>query len=547
MPDQADGAAHVPGASERSGDRTDPGIDVSAGAPRHPAGPEPWGTGAPEQQRAPEDPHPTHPVPSGTSPALYNRDLAPTTRSGRTWHAYSIFTLWANDAHSLGNYTFAIGLFALGLGAWQILLAFLLASTLLFALLSTSGIMGERTGVPFPVMSRISFGVAGAKVPAAVRGVVAIAWFGIQTYLAAVVLKVLIIALIPSAAGLDANSFLGLSTLGWISFAVLWVLQVLIVIRGMEMIRKYEAFAGPIILVTFLALAIWVFVTAVQAGVTIEWSGPNPLSGTEMWVNIGEAAALWVVIYGTFALNFCDFTRGAPSRGAILKGNFFGIPINMMFFAVIVILLSAGEFSTNGRIIDSPSDIVEQIPNTALLVLASLALIILTVAVNLMANFVAPIYMFANFFPKHLNFKRAAILTATIGFIILPWNLYNSPAVIVYFLGGLGALLGPIFGVIIVDYWVVRRGRINVPDLYTESSSGEYSYTRGTNLRAVAAGTPAAVVALVIALVPAFDGIAGFSWFFGAILAAILYWIIADHHKTYHDIDGEEIAVPPLH
>ncbi|MPV50341.1 NCS1 family nucleobase:cation symporter-1 [Pseudactinotalea sp. HY160] len=541
-----------PGESAPS-DRTHPGIDVSTGPPRHHAGPEPWGTGAPEQQRAPHDPQPSHPAPAGTSPALYNRDLAPTTRSGRTWHAYSIFTLWANDAHSLGNYTFAIGLFALGLGGWQILLAFLIASGLLFVLLSISGIMGERTGVPFPVMSRISFGVVGAKVPAAVRGVVAIAWFGIQTYLAAVVLKVLIIALYEPAAKLDESTFLGLSPLGWIAFVALWILQVLIVIRGMEMIRKYEAFAGPIILVTFLALAIWVFTKALSAGITIDWSpaltaagDPAPTGGA-MWLDIGKAAALWVVIYGTFVLNFCDFTRGAPHQKAVLKGNFFGIPINMMFFAVIVVALSASEFSINGTFIESPSDVVEQIPNTLLLALASLALIILTIAVNLMANFVAPIYMFANFFPKHLNFKRAAIITAIIGLIILPWNLYNSPAVIEYFLGGLGALLGPIFGVIIVDYWVVRRGRINVPDLYSQDPKGEYAYTRGTNLKAVAAGAPAAAVALIVALVPFFEGIAGFSWFIGAILAAAIFWIIADHHKDYHDVDGEAIAVPPLH
>lgn len=551
MPDETEhplgNAGHGSDDRAHPHDRTHPGIDVSSGPPRHPAGPEPWGTGAPEQQRAPHDPEPSHAVPPGASPALYNRDLAPTTRSGRTWHAYSIFTLWANDAHSLGNYTFAIGLFALGLGGWQILLAFLLASALLFVLLSISGIMGERTGVPFPVMSRISFGVAGAKVPAAVRGVVAIAWFGIQTYLAAVVLKVLIIALWPSAAALDETTFLGLSPLGWISFVALWILQVLIVIRGMEMIRKYEAFAGPIILVTFLALAIWMFTKAQSAGISINWSGPDPLTGLDMWIHIGEAAALWVVIYGTFVLNFCDFTRGAPNRKAVLKGNFFGIPINMMFFAVIVIVLSASEYSINGMIIESPSDVVEQIPNTLLLALASLALIILTIAVNLMANFVAPIYMFANFFPKHLNFKRAAIVTAAIGLIILPWNLYNSPTVIVYFLGGLGALLGPIFGVIIVDYWVVRRGRINVPDLYTKDPDGEYAFTRGTNLKAVAAGAPAAIVALIIALVPAFAGVAGFSWFIGAILAAVIYWIIADHHLDYNEVDGETIAVPPLH
>ena len=155
------------------------------------------------------------------SERLYNQDLAPTKRAGRRWSAYNIFTLWANDVHSLGNYAFAIGLFALGLGAWQILLSFLFGAAFLFLLLSLSGFMGEKLGVPFPVMSRIAFGIRGAQLAGVLRGGVAIVWFGIQTYLASVVLRVLLIALMPGLASLDQNSILGLSTLGWIAFVAL--------------------------------------------------------------------------------------------------------------------------------------------------------------------------------------------------------------------------------------------------------------------------------------------------------------------------------------
>src|SRR6478609_6704424 len=217
------------------------------------------------------------------SPSLYNIDLAPTKREGRRWTAYNIFTLWANDMHSLGNYSFAIGLFALGLGGWQILLALGLGGIFLFLLLNLSGFMGEKTGVPFPVMSRIAFGIRGAQIPALIRGAVAIAWFGIQTYLASVVLRILIIALAPSAQTLDTNSFLGLSTLGWISFVALWVIQVVIVSYGMEMIRKYEAFAGPVILITMVALAIWMLNSADWS---IAWTTPDSLTGADMWLKI---------------------------------------------------------------------------------------------------------------------------------------------------------------------------------------------------------------------------------------------------------------------
>nr|WP_232528362.1 NCS1 family nucleobase:cation symporter-1 [Microbacterium sp. MAH-37] len=483
-------------------------------------------------------------VQAGISPRLYNSDLAPTTREGRHWSAYSIFTLWANDVHSLGNYAFAIGLFSLGLSAGGVLAALAFGALFLFLLLTLSGYMGEKTGVPFPVMSRIAFGIHGAQIPALLRGGVAIAWFGVQTFLASQVLQVVLLAVLPGLQGLQEGSFLGLSALGWITFVALWVVQVIIVSYGMEMIRKYEAWAGPIILATFVALAVWVLV---QSGFQIDWAPAGQAEGAEFWLTALGAASLWVAIYGTFVLNFCDFTRGAKSKKAIVKGNFWGIPINMLFFGVVVVVLTGGSFKINGELITSPSQVVAAIPNTFLLVLASLALIVLTIAVNLMANFVAPTYALTNLFPRHLNFRKAAIVSAVIGLVILPWNLYNSPVVINVFLGGLGALLGPLFGIIMVDYWIIRKQRINVPELYSDSPTAEYAYTRGFNPRAVIALILSGAFALVITFVPAFKGLHDFSWFVAAGSAAIVYAIIADRRGPFHDVEGTEIAVTPTH
>ncbi len=481
---------------------------------------------------------------SPTSPRLYNQDLAPTQAIGRRWSAYSIFTLWANDVHSLGNYGFALGLFALGLGGWQILLALGIGAVLLFILLTFSGFMGHKTGVPFPVMSRIAFGIHGAQLPALIRGGVAIVWFGIQTFLASLVLRVLLIALAPGLKDLDNNSILGLSSLGWITFVFLWIVQVIIVRYGMDMIRKYEAFAGPIILITMISLAIWMFT---QAGGSIAWSTNHSLTGGAMWREIFAGGALWVAIYATFVLNFCDFTRSSTTRKSIIKGNFWGIPINMLLFGVIVVVLAGAQFKINGTIIGSPSDIVQTVPNTFLLVAAALALLVLTIAVNLMANFVAPIYALTNLFPKKLNFRRASLISAIIGLVILPWNLYSNPVVIVYFLGGLGALLGPLFGVIMADYWLIRRTRINVPELYSEARSGAYFYRNGVNPRAIGAFIPAAIISLVIAFVPVLEPLSSFSWFFGAGIGALAYFILADRKRVFHDVSGEPIAVPSVH
>ncbi len=480
------------------------------------------------------------------SPRLYNGDLAPTKKAGRPWSGYNIFTLWANDVHSLGNYSFAIGLFALGLGGWQILVSLGLGAVLLFALLTLSGLMGLKTGVPFPVMSRIAFGIHGAQLSALLRGAVAVVWFGIQTYLASVVFRVALIAVFPSLASLDTGSFLGLSALGWITFLALWALQLYIVSHGLETVRHYEAFAGPVILVTLAALSIWVFL---EAGATISFPDDR-LTGGEMWSTIFAGAGLWVAIYGTFVLNFCDFTRAAASRKAVIGGNFWGIPINMLLFGAIVVVLSGAQFAVDGTVIASPADVVETIPSTILLVAASLALLVLTIAVNLMANFVAPIYALANLAPKHLDFKRAALISAIIGLVILPWNLYNSPAVIVYFLGGLGALLGPLFGVIMADYWILRKARIDVPALFTENPDGVYHYRNGVNPRAILAFAIAAVLALLVAFLPAWAGFAGLSWFFGAGGGAIAYLLVAkrgDRQRELADVSGEDIAVAATH
>jgi NCS1 family nucleobase:cation symporter-1 len=486
-------------------------------------------------------------TPSGLSPGLYNRDLAPTQRAGRPWNGYNVFTLWANDVHSLGNYAFAIGLFALGLGGWQILLTFGIGGLMIFVLLCLSGYAGHKLGVPFPVMSRVAFGIRGGQVSSVIRGCVAIVWFGIQTFLASTVLRVAVIALVPGLRTWDSNSILGLSTLGWITFVALWLLQMVLASYGMELIRRYLSLAGPIALVTMLSIAVWLFA---EAGGQIAFpSTADTLTGGAMWGQIFAGAALWVVIYGTFMLNVCDFTRSAKTKTSITRGNFVGIMVNMLFFAGIVVVLAGAQFRINGRIIHNPRDVVATIPNTALLVIACAALIVLTVAVNLLANFVAPIYMFTNLAPRKLNFRRAAVITAVLGLVILPWNLYDSPAVINYFLGGLGAALGPVFGVIMTDYWLVRKARVDVPGLYTHEASGPYYYRSGINRRAFAALIPAIAVALSVALLPGLGVVSGFSWFFGAGVAAVIYLVIADRSMPMRDIDGEAIAVPstPAH
>lgn len=474
------------------------------------------------------------------SPRLHNRDLAPTRSEGRRWGGYSIFALWTNDVHNIANYSFAMGLYALGLGGWQILLSLLIGAALVYGFMNLTGYMGQKTGVPFPVISRISFGIFGAQLPALVRAVIAIAWFGIQTYLASVVLKVLLTALLPSVAVWDHNQVLGLSSLGWACFVSIWLVQLVILAYGMETVRRYEGFAGPVILLTMGCLAVWMYA---RVGGDLAWSIREPLQGASMWRHIFAGGALWLAIYGTMILNFCDFTRSAPSRRCIRQGNFWGLPVNILAFAVVTVVLCGAQFSIDGRVIENPTQIIQSIPDTLFLVLGCLALLIVTVAVNIMANFVAPAFVLSNLAPRLLTFRRAGMISATVAVLILPWNLYNSPLVIEYFLAGLGALLGPLYGIITADYWLLRRGKVNVPQLYTEAPEAAYHYRRGINPRAVAAVLPAATIAIVLALVPAFETVSAFSWLFGAAIAAAVYLLLSDRHQPFLDVSGETIAV----
>ena len=482
---------------------------------------------------SPEPPQPSRPL----SDRLYNADLAPPAE--RRWKTYSIFALWMNDVHNIGNYTFAAGLFAIGLGAIPSFFALLIGILIVFWGMNLMGRMGQKTGVPFPVMARISFGVHGAQIPALIRAVIAIAWYGIQTYLASIAVMVLALRIDPALLPMTQDSILGLSSLGWICFVGLWVVQLVILSFGMEIIRKFQDWAGPIVWIIMLVLAVWVMVLA---GGQIAWNPPNVLSGSAMWWEMLGAAGLTISTYGTLMLNFCDFSRFAPNTRSVIRGNFWGLPVNFTAFAMVSIIVTAGSYTLFGEIITDPAKIIAKVPNTFVLVVGAVMFAFATIGVNIVANFVSPAYDLANLAPKYINFRRGGIISAVLAVVVLPWNLYNSPTTVNYFLGGLGALLGPLFGVIIVDYWLLRRQKVNVPDLYSDAPDADYAYRRGINPRALIAFLPAAAIAIVLALAPTFEVLSAFSWVVGAVLAGVVYYLVADRNRTYTDVSGGHLA-----
>ncbi|GAA3758828.1 NCS1 family nucleobase:cation symporter-1 [Streptomyces tremellae] len=456
-------------------------------------------------------------------PRLHNADLAPARERG--WKVFDLFAMWMSDVHNLGNYTFAAGLLVLGMSAWQIFSSLLLGFVIIYVGMNLMGRIGQRTGLPFPVVARISFGVWGANIPALVRAVIAVLWYGIQTYLASVAVDVLLLTAVPGLTPWTRHSFLGLNALGWVSFLVLWAVQALIISRGMESVRRFQDFCGPAIWLVMIALAVWILDKAHwDISLTGSLKHTSAAGQVRQWFG---AVGLILSTYGTLMLNFCDFSRFAPDARTVRRGNFWGLPINSTAFALVSVVVTAGSLKVFGHAITNPAELIAKVGNTFVLILGALMFAVATMGVNIVANFVSPAYDLANVWPKRITFKVGGMISTVASLVVLPWNLFSNPAVVDYFLGGLGAFLGPLFGIIVVDYYLVKRERVDVQALFTAEEGSPYHYRGGVNPKAVAVFVPTAAVSAVIALVPAFAPVAAYSWFVGTASSALLYRLVA--------------------
>jgi len=382
---------------------------------------------------------------------------------------------------------------------------------------------GQRYGIPFPVLARVSFGVFGANLPALIRGFVAIAWYGVQTYLASRAVIVLLLVIHPSFASMTTGGFLGLTPLGWICFLALWLLQLVVITHGMETIRRFQNYAGAAISVVMVILAILLLA---RAHGHIDWAfGSAPMSFGVRLNNIMTIAALMFATFATFMLNLCDFSRFSPTRRSVTVGNFWGLPVNGLVFSAIAVVMTIASAEVYGRIIADPTELLAETGNPVLVGIGAVVFIFATIGVNVVANGVSPAYDFSNVFPSRITFTRGAIIACVIALFIMPWKLYSSPIVINYFLSTLGAFLGPLFGVIMVDYYLHRHGVISIPALYSDDPASAYYYRRGINPTAIIAFVPAAFASTSVALWPQLHSASAYSWFVGAFVAALIYHV----------------------
>ncbi|MYR08732.1 NCS1 family nucleobase:cation symporter-1 [Gordonia sp. SID5947] len=461
---------------------------------------------------------------------LTNSDLAPLRKQKWTW--YNIFAFWMSDVHSVGGYVFAGSLFALGIAAWQVLVALLVGIVAVNILCNLVAKPSQLAGVPYPVTTRIAFGVKGANIAAIIRGLIAVVWYGIQTYLASVAFGLLALKFWPGLepwGDVDQHGFLGLSALGWAGFILMWILQAFVFWNGMDTIRKFIDFCGPAVYVVMIALAAYLIVKAGWSNVSFDLSEGPGLSGWSSVTQMISAFALVVSYFSGPMLNFGDFSRYGRSFAEVKKGNFWGLPVNFLFFSLLVVCtVSAGAtvigHDEDGSIITDPVHIVDKIDNTTAAVLGVLTFAIATIGINIVANFVSPAFDFSNVAPTKITWRTGGMIAAIGSVLITPWNLFNNPTAIHYTMDTLGAVIGPLFGILIVDFYLIKKQKIEVDDLFSMEAGRSYSYRNGWN--------PIAVIAVILASILPIGFViwgtayqASFTWFMGAAAGGVIYWL----------------------
>ncbi|GAB2910743.1 NCS1 family nucleobase:cation symporter-1 [Nonomuraea fastidiosa] len=452
-------------------------------------------------------------------PRLTNADLAPLRE--QTWSSYNIFAFWMSDVHSVGGYVTAGSLFALGLASWQVLFALLAGIVIVNVFCNLVARPSQVTGVPYPVINRVVFGVLGANIPAIVRGSIAIAWYGVQTYLASQSLIIIFLKFWPATAALNEPTFLGLSALGYICYAILWVAQAAVFWRGMDAIRRFVDWAGPAVYVVMLVLAVYLVSRAGWENISLDLSQGESLGFAESIPVMLSAIALVVSYFSGPMLNFGDFSRYGRSFEAVKRGNLLGLPVNFLFFSLLTVITASATVPVFGELITDPIHTVQRIDTPFAILLGGLTFVIATVGINIVANFISPAFDFSNVSPQRISWRTGGMIAAVGSVLLTPWNWYGNPDAIHYTLGLLGALIGPLFGILIAGYYVCARQRVSVDEMFTLDPGGRYWFSKGYNPNAVwataAAGVPAIAAVLVPKWVTAVElaWLADFSWFIG--------------------------------
>lgn len=468
--------------------------------------------------------------------ALYNADLAPTTAAQRTWTWYHYAALWIGMVMCIPSYTLAAGLIDQGMSPWQAVSTVLLGNLIVLVPMLLIGHAGAKYGIPYAVLVRSSFGTQGAKLPAMLRAIVACGWYGIQTWFGGLAIYTLGNILSGNALVGEPLPWLGINAAQLVCFVAFWLLQLYFVVKGTEAIRWLETISAPIKIVICVMLVVW----AVRhtGGFTAIMNSPSQFEAGGkkaglFWATFWPSLTAMVGFWATLALNIPDFTRFARSQRDQVIGQTIGLPLPMALLALMSVIVTAATVVIYGQAIWDPVDLAGRFTG----VIVGLALLFLTLdtmCCNLAANLVGPAYDFASLAPKRISYRLGGLITAGIALLAMPWKiLASTDGYIFTWLIGYSALLGPVAGIMLVDYYFLRGMRLDVAQLFEER--GQYRYRSGWN--------PAAIIALLAGVLPnlpgfllaagfvaevpdAFETIYTYAWFVGLAIAGTVYWLL---------------------
>lgn len=472
---------------------------------------------------------------------LWNADLAPTSVEQRTWTTWNIAALWIGMSVVITTYMLGGGFIAQGMKWWQAMLTILLGNCIVLVPMILNAHAGTKYGISFPVLLRASFGTKGANIPAILRAIVACGWFGIQTWIGGTAIDALLTAVWSGWAGIDAV-IAGNPLHTWLSFFLFWGIQVVIILKGIEGIKLLESWAAPLLLLGGLILLVWASSAAGGLGNVLAGTSALQKEHANFWSIFPAALTASVGYWATLSLNIPDFTRYARSQSSQMLGQALGLPLTMTAFAFIGVAVTSATVIIYGEAIADPVQLIQRFDNRIVVFFAMIVIFVAQISTNMAANVVSPSNDFSNLNPKRISYVTGGLITAVIGILMMPWQLMSSMGAYIFtWLIGYSGLMGAIGGILICDYWLIRKRRIELADLY--KTSGSYSYSNGFNW--------SAIVVLILAIAPVvpgflraattpggqiadpnfFDAIYTYAWFVTFGLAFVLYYVMTKFKK----------------
>ena len=481
------------------------------------------------------------------SASLYSEDLAPVPESKRTWNTWNYAALWISMSLCIPTYMLASSLIEGGMNWWQSILTIFLGNTVVLIPMILNGHAGAKYGIPFPVFARSSFGTKGANIPAILRAIVACGWFGIQTWIGGFAIYLMIATWMPSLTQLPSifpESF-GLETGPAICFFLFWLLNMYVVYLGVDSIKKLLVFKAYFLPLSALALLYWAVSEGNGFGPIL--SQPDKFqSSAEFWNFFFPALTGMVGFWATLSLNIPDFTRYAKSQKAQVMGQIIGLPPSMTLFSFIGVVVTSATVIIYGNTIWDPVVLAGKFENKIIVAVAMICIAVSTLATNIAANIVSPANDFANLVPSKIDFKKGGYITGVLGILIFPWKLISDPNGYIFtWLIAYSSLLGPVGGIMIADYYFIRKKNLKVNDLY--SVTGIYTYFKGYNRAALIA-----LIAGIIPNVPGFlttvhlvsentfpqfiDNLYHYAWFVGFGISFTVYLFLMKNRKGNQEV-----------